>query len=188
MTEPTHPIHVDLTIDLDRYLAGVTRYDRDGEPYASGPTTLEAVVLDAVVAQIIHVFVDNRDLSQPLRERVAKVRDEVIREAVQPLVVEALESALQPTSRYGEPAGDPTTLRSVIVAEAQSYLTKAQHARYGDEAVTPVKQMIREEVAKAVKADLKEALEQARAEVSAAVQAEAAVLLAETIKRAAVRL
>lgn len=193
--ENGHSIRVELDIDLDRYLAGATRYNEDGEPVGHEPATLETVVLDAVVRDLVRQIVGARSSNgaggwyDSVHHRIAKVRDEVIREQVAPIVAEALGAGVQQTDQYGEPTAKPTTLRALIVKDAKDYLTKrSRDGGYNSPESTPVQRMIRDEVAKAVKADLADALAQARAEVAAAVQAEAAVLLAETIKRAAVKL
>lgn len=172
---------VTVSIDLDEHLRGQTHYDADGETY-SEPTTLEDVVLAEVVRTVVAKLVTD-DLYRGLRQKVLEIRDEVIREAVTPLVTEAIEASVQPTDHYGEPKGEPTTLRAIIVKNAQDYLSKPSGGDYNRKALAPVQAFIAAEVASTVTKELREALDAGKAEVKQALQEQGAKLIAEAIAK-----
>lgn len=177
----TRPVEITLTLDLDAHLSQHIGYDEDGEPIQQA-TELEDVLIGLAANKMVERLVSQRgNWDGAVRDRVNRVRDEVIVERVTPLIDEALAAAVQPTNRFGEPAAEPTTLRSVIVREATAWLTKPSGDGFARDRKSNIARIIGEEVDRAFNRELKAAIDAAKAEVSAAVQAKGAEVLAQTI-------
>lgn len=180
------PIELTIALDLDKKLAGEPIRDADGEYVGSGPTTLEDVVLGMAAQQMVDRAVRQPDVYTPLRDRVAKVRDEVIREKVEPLIEEALSAPIRRTNSFGEQAGEETTLRAIIAQQATDALKVSNTSnpnRFRD-ADTTLSKFIKEEVDRALKAELRKELDEAKAQVLARVQEAGGEVIADTLKRA----
>lgn len=180
----SNTIHVELDVDLDRHLAGQTTYDHDGD-IGTGPTTLEDVILAEVVRTVVQRVVSDRDLYRTLALRIGGIRDETIRAQVEPLVQAALVQSIQPTNHLGEATGEPVTLAERITADATAYLTKTSSRDYNTPGKTPIQKWVDDAVNHTVTAELKNALEDGKAEVKAALRTQGAQLLTETIERMA---
>lgn len=115
--------------------------------------------------------------------RVQAIRDEEIREALRPVMAEALEQAVQQTDSFGTPRGEPRTLRELVVEEATKMLREKRYER-GRQKETLVEKFVRDEVERTLRAELTAAVNEAKAEVVAAVRDNAAEVIAETIDRA----
>lgn len=127
------------------------------------------------------------ELAKALRGDISKAIKAEVEKVIAPAVRVALESGVQPTDQYGEPRGEKTSLRSVIITEAARALHKKVEIRdnYG-RSESVVQQVIRDEVQKAVASDLKEVIAEERRKVQVAVRTEAASILTEAVKRVTV--
>ena len=170
------PTEITLTLDLDKHLARYVGYDADGEAVQE-PTTIEDVVIQMAARQFVESL--DRDVKSEVSRRVKEIRDEVIREQVRPLVVEAIERSVQATDAYGNPKGEPKTMAEVIVQTATDSLRKTD--RYTNGGRTLVEEFIRTEVGAAFAKELKQAADAAKAEVLAAVKERGGEVLAATI-------
>jgi hypothetical protein len=141
----------------------------------SGPH--DRTVGELVAEMIVDRLVQDRERWFELSKTVTDVKREVIREAVRPMVEQAIAGPIQKTDSYGDPVGKPTTLREVIVAEARSAVNTRD--RYdGDR--TFLQKTVSEEVRKAFATEIKDAVAQARA----AVADEAGLLVATAVTNA----
>jgi hypothetical protein len=178
------PTKIELELSFDDYLVRFRGYDSEGEALES-PQTIEDLIIDIAAGKLVQHAVNSQQSGwDSIRDRVKNITAEEIRARVVPLIEDALSKGFQQTNSYGEPTGKVTTLREVIVAEAQAYLTKPADS-YGRDKGTVIQQFIRTEVAKAVKDELDEALKQARADVLGAVRSQAATLITQTITKMA---
>lgn len=140
------------------------------------PVTLADVIADRAVRTL--AYEDGRDL----RRRIGEIRDEEIRELVKPIVLGAVDSAIQETNRWGEPTGKPTTLRELVIKEAKALLTQpADNYNRGKGTVLEV--AVRNVVDRAIRAELDKVLAEEKAKVVALVQGKAAELIAEAVKK-----
>ncbi len=151
-------VHVDLDIDEE----GVT-------------TQVARMLLERLTTR------DNAYLS--LDELVSQITEDEIRSRVIPLIEIALMEPRQPTDQWGNVKGEPLTMAEHINTVIHEFLTKESGDYNRRE--TAVKKFIREEVEKAVKADLTTSMNAAREQVQAAVKEQAATILAQTIERMA---
>jgi hypothetical protein len=116
-----------------------------------------------------------------LAKRVQDITDEEIRNHVTALIADALNGDLRRTNSYGEPTGEPTTLRSLIGEEAKTALTRSTDGYNRGETV--IGKLVREQVTQAMKAELAEAIKEERAKVVAAVHEQAGQIIAEAVTK-----
>jgi len=180
------PIEVTLSLDLDKHLASLKGYDSEGDPIEA-PTTVEAVVLGMAADRLIEQMArSGYDWRSDLARRVASVRDDMIAAALRPDVEAALLAPVQKTSNYGDPLGAPTTVRDLIVAKVEEWLTSANRDSYKNpRGLTKPQEIIAGEVDRAMGKEMKDAIDAAKAEVVAAVQAKGAEIMAQTIAKLA---
>lgn len=161
---------VSLASVVDTTYAGI---NEDGEEIG-----IEAVTIrDLVVIELANRVV--KDPEWPtLRTRISQIRDDVIRSAIEPAVTEAMAKPIQLTDSYGSPKGEPTTLRELVMKEAQTYLTRAGDG-YGGDRVTPTQKFIRDEIGRQFQSELKAVIDGEKAKVKNALRAKAADFLAD---------
>lgn len=127
-------------------------YDEGGE--GGRPTT----VLDLVVAEIV------RQNRRELTSLVHEVRRELVREALAPIVAEAIGAPVQKTNAYGEPDGPPTTLRELVLTKVREVLD-APADKYDRAKGTLLTSTVRTEVEGAFRKEVAVELADARASV-----------------------
>lgn len=174
---------VSVTLDLTEIAQGYGR--RGGEDGPEAQTLLD-VILTIAASQVLEHIDKHDGAREGLISRIRGIRDEEIRARVAPLVEGAVHGAIQRTNAYGQAQGDPTTLAEVIVAHAQKLLTE-KTGQYNQPQLSYVDRFIREEIDRTIKAELKTALDGAKAAVAAAVQSAGAEVIQQTIERMAVR-
>jgi hypothetical protein len=157
---------VNITINVDEVtlasIIGETAvWDDDSEMHVTQPRTLG----DQIAAQVIDRIVKQSDRWENLQRRINDIRTEMIRELLQPVIEEALTTPFRKTSSYGEPTGEPVTLRSVIMADAQRMLTHYE-SDYGRQKLTVMQALVRKEVEAAFASEVRDAVKQAREQVS----------------------
>ena len=135
-------------------------------------------VADKIVERITDHIVRGREWD-PLRQRVERIRDEEIREQIKPIIAEAVSKPFATTNYYGEPTGQTTTLREVITAKVKDYLNNSSYGNRENN----VQKIVREEVHRAMSAELREAIKSEREKVVAAVRAQAAELIADAVRQ-----
>ena len=136
-------------------------YDDETGPYVAGERTVGHLVAEMIVDRLVQ----DRDRWHELRSTVTEIKREVIREAVRPQVEQAISAPIQKTSAYGDPIGEPVTLREVIVDEARK-LVNTRTDRYDSHSGTLLSKIVAEEVHKAFAAEIKDAVKQARESVA----------------------
>ncbi|MER7164528.1 hypothetical protein ABT336_00395 [Micromonospora sp. NPDC000207] len=160
---------IDLTAEI-----GGTRWDSHAEEEV--PRTLG----DEVVRKIV---VDLRDSTEhsTLRKQVAELRVEEIHAQLAPIVTEAIQQGVRKTNGWGEPVGEPTTLRALIIDEVEKLLRKPAD-NYNRDKGTWIEALVKDNVNKVIRAELSEALAAEKAKVVEAVRAKASELIAAAVK------
>lgn len=102
-------------ISLDDYIG--SHFDEDGDRTPAG------TLGDAVIRQLVDKTLRTGTWKGVI-ERIQTIRDEEIRAQVAPVIAEALSADIHRTNTYGEKAGQTTTLRELIAAEAKRYLAE----------------------------------------------------------------
>jgi hypothetical protein len=145
-----------------------------------GSTFAEYVADRAALA-----LLKERDAIPELRRRVREITEDEIRAAVKPTIAAALDLAVQQTDGFGAPKGSPTTLRELVLETARKELGEPKDRGYGKSKTTIVEQFVRDEVEKALKAEMQEAVREAKGQVMVAVREQAAAVIQETVERVA---
>lgn len=161
-------------VSLESTVPGWT-YDEDGDREP-------ARLVDLVVRELVRRAVEDGSSGwNSLAQQVSRVRAEVIREKVEAEVEAALTAQFRQTNSWGEPIGEPTTLRALIAKQAQEAV-KLGMARSGyGEKEPAATRIIRDEVDKVLAKELTEVVAAEKAKVVAAVQAKAAELIAKAV-------
>lgn len=134
---------MNITVQVDEVsLASAIRegYDDDG------PTL--RTIGDEVASLLVQRIVRDNDVWPPFREAVTQIRDDLIREAVAPLIAEALGRPIVKTTPYGDPVPGAagTTLAEIITDEARKALTAATGDSYTRDRDPLVRKLVAAEV------------------------------------------
>lgn len=177
-------ITVNVTdLDLDSVVGERNMRQVGEDEYDAEPMTLRDAVIDAIARQAI----ETHGKTYNLPTLVTDLRAEVIREHLTPIVRAAITGTVQPTNRFGEPAGQPVSMRETIVAEArQVLLAKVTRngnpaAPYDRDAEPYITRLIRQQVQAVFADELKTALDEAKTELREALRKVAAAKLAEAL-------
>lgn len=148
-----------------------------------GARTLADAIVSAAVAKLVKDK-DYGEVHSGLRKRVAQIRDEEIRERVRLELDEVMLQPVTATNQWGEPVGQPTTLRALIVAEATKFFSvKLKSDSYDRRPeLTGAQRVIAELVKAELTKELAAAFADEKAKVVKAVQGKAAELLAQAVK------
>lgn len=182
MTADTAPIpaslDVTLSVPFDQLIHAYTQ--RPG-PCSGDPDDFEEappVVLDVIGERVAQILA--KEQRDEVRELVRASLAASIRAQVEEVVRDAVTTSIQPTDPWGQPkSGAPTTLRELIAKEAHDWM----HKETGDynRRRTMLQKYVGDEVDRAVKADLDEALKAARAEVTQQIKQKAAEAITATV-------
>lgn len=148
-----------LNVTVDLAALGM-RYDVDGDPV--GRQSFEDAVIEAAAAKML---ADTTETRRELRERVARIRDEEIRSAIAKQVRDAMDQPVQKTSQWGEPQGDPVTIRELIRLELEQFLSakpRPRNAYSDDKTPRNMEQIIAETVSEALRKEFDADIRQAR--------------------------
>jgi hypothetical protein len=149
-------------------------YHQTGEEdWAREPVTLGEAVVRHVVEDKLP-----QDVRADLNRRVVEIRTELIREALAPIVTEAITAEIQQTNSYGEPTGKTSTLRELIIAEVQRVITAKDGYRDGQ---TFIQKLVRAEVESAISKEMSAAMKVEKDKAVAAVRAKGAEIIAEVV-------
>lgn len=147
-------------VTLSSVVGDIVRVDEDGDEYVAG----QATVADKVALLIKDAVVKSPEYTS-LRERVTEIRNHEIREAVKPLIREALERPIRKTNYYGEATGQQTTLAEIIMEEAKKIFTEVKDS-YRDKRPF-IRAVVADEVQKAFQKDIQEQVQKARQAIAA---------------------
>ncbi len=161
-------------------------YDDETGPQHEG-IRLGDMVVDALVDRLAR---DIKRDGDGLYGAVTKAREAATaasREEAAVLVREALVGEIRPTNHYGEPKGEPTTLRDLIRADIQAYLGEPERRSSYDERKGGFRALVREEVNTALTNELRDVMRDARAQAAAVVKERASGLIASVLEAEAKR-
>lgn len=165
-------------VTLDTAVGQVFGYDNDsGEPFTMGDRTLA----DIVAGQIVDRLAQDRDRWYEMSRTVTEIKREVIREAVLPMVEEAITEPIQKTSIYGDPIGDPVSLHEVIVDEARKVITQPAD-QYNRSGHTVLQKIVAEQVHAAFASVVAEEVKKARAAVADQIGQQVAAAVTNAMK------
>ena len=163
-------------IDLTSVVGDVRQYDDDRDEYVT-----EGRTLGDLVAEKVAKSVRESDAYPGLKKRVADIREEEIRALVAPDIEAAMTEPIRKTNHYGKVTGQTTTMRELILDEAQKFMAKPADT-YNRDRGTVLQKWVRDAVETTIKTELAEVLKDEKAKVVAAVRAKAADLIAQAVK------
>jgi hypothetical protein len=155
-------------------------YNPETDEDSFGPSALEDHIVEATAVLL------TKSLRKDIKDMVAVATRDAITAEVETIVRETMGEGVQQTTDWGSPTGAPTPLRELIGKEAEKAL-KIPELRDGysrSNQKTMVQRIIANEVEKALAAELKGVVDQARKDAVAAVQTQAAAVIAESVRRA----
>jgi hypothetical protein len=143
-------------IGLDTVISEIMRYNGpDDDPSVEGHVTIGDMVASQVTALLV-----KSDEWEPLRKKMIVIRTEMIRDALAPLIEEALAQGFRKTNGYGEPIGDYVTLRQLIIGEVHTMM-KSPNDGYCNE-VSPLRKIIQAEIQAMLAKEIKDVVAAAR--------------------------
>lgn len=122
-------------------------------------------VADLVASEIVSRLASDHEEWDNISRRVRTIRDEEIRDAVRPAINEALSRPIRKTNLYGEASGEETTLSALIADEARKLIAKPTDS-YNSGKGSYLSQVIAAEVETAFRAEIADAVKQAREAVT----------------------
>jgi hypothetical protein len=159
-------MNIEVKVDevtLATVVEDIVGYDNESGPYLDGHIT----VGDLVARHLVDAVKRDSDRYRALVTKVGEIRAEMIREAIAPQIEKALTAPLRKTNQYGEATGQETTLRELIVAEAQKALTEpAGGNSYDRDRKTLIQKTVADEVQKALAGEIADAVKAARQQVA----------------------
>jgi hypothetical protein len=162
------------SVDLATTIETRQRYNADGEREDYDLT------LGHVVAEKVFAALKRDDNWGGVHRKFLEIRDEEIRKAVQPIVVDALAGPIQKTNSYGEATGATTTMRELIIGEVGRALTEKAD-RFNRDGPTLLGKEVTNTVRAMLDAELKAVFDAEKAKIVAAVKNKAADLIADAV-------
>jgi hypothetical protein len=153
-----------------------------GAAYEGALTLADMIVAEA--ARNLAKDKDYQEVYGGLRNRVAMVRDDEIRARVKAEIDDAFGVPVVATNQWGEPTGKATTLRALILAEAEKFFTeKRGKDRYNNgPTMTGAERVVAALVAEELTKEMAAAFRVEKERVVAVVREKAAELIAAAVK------
>lgn len=188
-TEFTAPVQI--VVDTERLLDQIgwrkTHYDEDG-PYEQTGAADMRHDLATEVAKILAPT-----LSKEMRAAVREVVTEAATAQVGKFIDEVFAAGFRKTNAFGEPVGEPVTLRELVIAGINDQLQRQVNGRggtpdsYDRDRMPYIEYVARKAATEALNGELGQAVTAAVAEVKAGVTNLVSAELAEKITRAVTR-
>lgn len=173
-----------VTIGLDTPVEDIRRWSGDPEdPEPEPAQTIRDVIVERAASMLAH---SSRDLNRKVQERAMQMVEEGMRARVDALIEETLTNPVRKTNDWGEPVGEPTTLRAMVLKEAQGWLTRQPSrdgSRYRSDDATKASaaELVQKTVDEVMSRELAEQVKAAKAEVQKRVQTTAAGVIAKAV-------
>lgn len=178
MPEPVK-IDVAFPLNLDTEMTGRYRQVTEDDYTRTEVTLLDLIVEEAARQLVAAASADTRrDVRRMVHDRTI----EMIDARIVPMLDEAFAAPVQRTNEYGEPTGKPTTLRELVIAEAQRTMGRRTD-RYGDKP-SLLDAALKEVTYKVVQADLKAEVDALKATIRGRFQEVAGQVVADAVAKA----
>lgn len=166
-------------IDLNTVVGDVVSFDEWGDAVVEGQTRVADLVADRIADRVTR----NEEYRE-LKKRVTAIRDEMIREKLQPILDELMQAPIRKTNWMGEPEGDPVTMRELIIEASRDLLTKGDaNGRSRSPWITShIMDQVRILFQQELKADLDAARAALKKEILGRVASDAAATVDEALK------
>lgn len=172
---------MNITVNVDEVtLATVVEEVVGYDPENDTEVTSSGTMAQLVAAQLVDRITKD-DRWPMLRDQVIDIRREVITAAVIPMIEEAVKKQYQRTDSWGDPTGEPTTLRDTILKEANKLLTRPTDS-YNRGEGNMIQKIVREEVKTAFTKEIQDAVKAARKQVATEIGAHVAQAVETAMK------
>ena len=178
-----------LTVTWDTVIGSrPTGYSESDTGYVEyEPVNLGDAVTQALASQLMAQVQGDaakirRDALEELRQEIRNVRVEVTREEIREIVREALAGDITPTDPFGYKTGEPTTLRALLRKDVEAYLKEPTPNRGSYERQGGFRELLKEEVDKALSKELRDTIREARKDVAARVKDKAAEIIGAVVQ------
>lgn len=170
------------SIDLSTVVGDRLVYDHDAEDTIPHAVTLADIVADKIVLRLVA-----EDGYRDQRKTVMMVREQMIREKLEPIVTKAIEGPIQKTNSFGEATGPAVTLRELIMVEVGRVINDRRNSNgYNDnKSPTVLEKLIKAEVGTAFAKEVQDTIEAEKAKITKILRDQAAIVLSKTIDDAA---
>ena len=155
---------MNITVQIDEVTLATVVGQAYGHDEDSGPQ--DRTVGHLVAEMIVDRLVQDREHWWELTKTVTDIKREVIREAVRPMIEQAIAEPIKKTTVYGDPISGPSTLREVIVDEAMKVINSKDPNDYRGDKGTFLVRVVREEVSNALRAEIAAEVAKAKAAVA----------------------
>lgn len=161
-------------VTLNTVVADIVSFADDGDEVCEG----QATVADKVARLIADAVMRSPEYTR-LKNRVTEIRTEEIREQIRPIIAEALQSPIRKTNTWGDPVGEETTLKALIMTTAkQEWSAKDRYS-------SPwIQETIRTEIRKHIGAEVQKAAKETRDAALKALGDMAAAPVLDAVKKA----
>lgn len=146
---------IQLEIDTDDLIPA---YDEDGDP-------IHGSLQDAVVARLASLIISQDTFVNDARNRVQKLVDETAEQKVAEAVREVLAGPIQRTTSWGEPQGEPTTVKEIIRGHVEAFMSGKATNGFGRNEHS-LAHLIMEATRNYLSNDLKAAIDEVKATVT----------------------
>lgn len=171
-----------VTIGLDTPVTRIPRYSGDPDYEPEDAQTILDLIVERAASQLSHA---SRDLNTKVQARALAMVEEGMREKVDALIEETLTNPVRKTNDWGEPTGEPTTLRAIIIKEAQGWLTRSiprDNPRRGqDGRYQCAAELVSETVEKVMSRELADQVKAAKEMVKERVQTTSAAVIGKAV-------
>lgn len=165
-------------ITLNTVVGDIIGFDYDGDAVVEGQTRVADLVADRIADRVA-----STEEFRELRKQVTTIRDEMIREKLEPVLAEVMEAPIRKTNGFGEQTGEPVTMRELVMEEARDLLSQRDRRGYNQAPwiTTFVHEQVRELFEKELKAELAEAKAKLKKEILDRVSQDAAQTVAQAL-------
>jgi histone H3/H4 len=161
------PFQIVLTLDTN------VGYDREDEPVSLG---------DMVVAKLV------RNLTEKFEAQARQQLHAALAGAIEAKATELVETAVQApirkTNTWGEPVGEPTTLRDMIDAKVKEFLNARIDSGYSRTSPQSfIQNLVGKQVAAEMEKEFKDSIQKGKEQLLSAVKDRAAEVISESLRR-----
>lgn len=162
------PFQIVLTLDTP------VGYDYDDGPISLGDKVIERLV---------------RTLTDKFEAQAQKQLHEALKSSIETKATELVEAAvnapIRKTNTWGEPVGEPTSLRDMIDQKVKEFLGSRIDSGYtGSHPRTFIQNMVGKQVEASMQKEFAAAIQQGKEELLKAVKGHAAEVISESLRRA----
>ncbi|QDF18798.1 hypothetical protein SEA_SCENTAE_79 [Gordonia phage SCentae] len=141
--------------------------------------------------QLMHLIAQNvsREIAPDIKKQVLHQISSQVESQVAEIVAETVNGSIRQTNTWGEPTGDPTTMREMLAKEVKEVIARKVNSRGetdrfgGNGSIPYITYLVRKEADQLVKTELKSTIDAAMGNVRAVVTEVVSAELGERLAR-----